>query len=97
MFLASFNKLFAMAGHQNSRLFLLNSAVVLQNKDAVGKGIIAIQQFFRGNILKPLGADIYSLFVFGAMGFAKFLSVVQTENTFPCFQPERWEEITYLW
>jgi hypothetical protein len=75
-----------MAGCQNSFLFVLNFTVVSQNKDAVGKGIKAIQKFFRGNIWKPLEADIYSLFVFGAMGFGN-LSVVQTENSFPSFQP----------
>ena len=31
-----------MAGHQNSRLFVLNSAVVLQNKDGYGLILLVI-------------------------------------------------------
>jgi hypothetical protein len=87
-----------MAGQQDFVLpFVLNLIEVSANEEAVASGLSAIRRFFRENIWSPLGADIRSIFVSGAVGDTGHLSETQVANVFPDFEPERWEEELYLW
>ena len=87
-----------MAGPQDFVLpFVLNLIEVSANEEAVASGLSAIRRFFRENIWSPLGANIRSIFVSGAVGDTGHLSDAQVVNVFPAFEPERWEEELYLW
>jgi hypothetical protein len=87
-----------MAGQQDFVLpFVLNLVEVFANEEAVASGLSAIRRFFRENIWSPLGANIRSIFVSGAVGDTGHLSETQVANVFPDFEPERWEEELYLW
>ena len=77
--------------------FVLNLVEVSANEEAVASGLSAIRRFFRENIWSPLGANIRSIFVSGAVGDTGHLSEAQVANVFPDFEPERWEEELYLW
>ena len=87
-----------MAGQQDFVLpFSVNLIEVAANEKAVASGLSAIRRFFRENIWSPLGANIRSIFVSGAVGDTGHLSDAHFANVFPDFEPERWEEELYLW
>ena len=87
-----------MAGQQIFVLpFNVNPIEVLRNREAVANGLLAIQRYFNGNIWSVLGTNIYSVFVSGVVGVTGHLTDAQVLNTFPAFEPERWEEKEYLW
>ena len=87
-----------MAGQQIFVLpFIVNPVEVSRNREAVANGLLAIQRYFNGNIWSVLGTNIYSVFVSGVVGVTGHLTDAQVLNTFPAFEPERWEEKEYLW
>ena len=87
-----------MAVQQNLVLpFNVNPVEVSRNREAVANGLLAIQRYFNGNIWSVLGTNIYSVFVSGVVGVTGHLTDAQFLNTFPAFEPERWEEKEYLW
>ena len=87
-----------MAGQQIFVLpFNVNPVEVSRNREAVANGLLAIQRYFNGNIWSVLGTNIYSVFVSGVVGVTGHLTDAQVLNTFPAFEPERWEEKEYLW
>ena len=77
--------------------FIVNPVEVSRNREAVANGLLAIQRYFNGNIWSVLGTNIYSVFVSGVVGVTGHLTDAQFLNTFPAFEPERWEEKEYLW
>jgi hypothetical protein len=87
-----------MAGQDNFvRAFFLNPAVIVQDHEAISNGLTAIKSFLKNSIWSPLGAECYSLFVLGFLGLSESQSEGDVLNIFPVFEPERWEEETYLW
>ena len=86
-----------MDGQDNFvRALFLNPAVIVQDHEAISNGLTAIKSFLKNNIWSPLGAECYSLFVWGFLGLSESQSEGDVLNIFPVFEPERWEEETYL-
>ena len=77
--------------------FYLNPAGIAQNMDAILNGFSAVKRFLWKSIWSPSGAECYSLFMCGFLGFSEFQSEVSDPIVFPVFEVERWEEETYLW
>jgi hypothetical protein len=79
------HQFFTMAGQENFvPTFFLNPAVILQDQKAISDGFTAIKKFFKNSIWSPIGAECYSLFVWGVLGLGESLSEVEVMNV-SCF------------